>query len=188
MPLEVRSTPPASIIQGDTLTWRLTSRDASPSEASLRVRVSSASHTLEVTGTTDGDGWLIAVTPEQTTRLGCGLLKWLARAVYTSGAVQTIDAGTITAVPLTALGTGASTESHAARLVALLEAQLERLAADSLAEYSLGERTAKRRALAEVEASLAKARRQLAMEQNGGRLPRVQIVNRPLAGFRPLSS
>lgn len=188
MPPEVGAAPPASIMQGDTLRWRFTSRDATPATASLAVRVSSPAATVEVAGVSDGDGWLVTLSADQTRRLGAGVLKWLARATYSGGIVQTLDAGTLTAVALPELGTGASTLSHAARMVALLEAQLEKLAADALEQYSIGERSATRRKMAEVEASLARARRALAMEQAGGRLPAVVMRPRPMPGYRPLSS
>ena len=187
MPLEIASNPPASIIQGDTLQWRLTSRDASPSDAGLRVRISSAFHTLEVIGVAESDGWLVTVTADQTKRLGDGLLRWMARATFAAGVVRTIDAGMLTAVALAELGTGSSTQSHAARMVALLEAQLEKLASDSLDQYSVGERSATRRKMAEVDAALNAARRRLAMEQHGGRLPRVSIQPRPMVGYRPIT-
>ena len=184
MPLQVGSTPPASIMQGDTLSWRAAYADAQPSEVTaLRVRVSSSTHTVEVTAVADGPDWLITVPAADTQRLGAGLLKWLARATYTSGAVQTVAAGQLTAVSVSALGTGANTASHAARMVALLEAQLEKLAADSLEQYSVGERSATRRKMEEVERSLTKARRHLAMEQNGGRLPSVVMRFPPLVGI-----
>jgi hypothetical protein len=183
MPPEIPSTAPATIMQGDTLRWRVTSVDATPATATIAVRVASSAHSVEVSGIADGDGWLVTVAAEQTRRLGAGLLKYLVRATYAGGIVQTLTAGSITAVGVSELGTGAATMSHAARMVALLEAQLEKLAADSLAEYSIGERTAKRRAMAEVETSLSKARRALAMEQNGGRLPSVHMVFPPLVGI-----
>ena len=183
MPPEISSTAPATIMQGDTLRWRFTSRDATPTTATLAVRVSSASQTVEVTGTPDADGWLVTVSAEQTKRLGAGLLKWMARATFAGDIVQTLDAGTITAVAVSELGTGAATMSHAARMVALLEAQYEKLAADSLEEYSVGERTAKRRKLEDVERALKSARRRLEMEQNGGRLPSIRLQYPRLIGL-----
>jgi hypothetical protein len=188
MPPEIRSTAPATIMQGDTLQWRFTSRDATPETATLRVRVASAAHSVEVSGIADGDGWLVTVAAEQTRRLGAGLLKWIARATYPGDIVQTLDAGTITADGLPDLGSGAGTQSHAARMVALLEARLEELASTDLESYSIGERTATMRKMADVERSLAQARRRLLMEQNGGRLPRVSMQPPRMAGFRPLAS
>jgi hypothetical protein len=176
------ATPPASIMQGDTLTWRLVSSDASPADATLSVRVSSPSGTIDVLGVADGTAWIVTVTDEQTQRLGAGLLRYMARATYGSGQVLTIAAGTLTSVAVSALGTGSGTASHAARMVALLEAQRERLAADSLDAYTIGDRQATRRKLAEVESSLRAARRELSREQNGGRLPPVRMVFPTFAG------
>jgi hypothetical protein len=118
MPPEIGSTAPATIMQGDTLRWRFTSRDATPATATLVVRVSSPTQTVEVPGTPDADGWLVTVSAEQMKRLGAGLLRYLVRATYAGGIVQTLASGTITAVGVTDLGTGASTASHAARMVA----------------------------------------------------------------------
>lgn len=169
MPPEIPSIAPATIMQGDTLRWRFTSRDATPATATLAVRVSSPVQTVEVTGTPDADGWLITVSAEQTKRLGAGLLKYLVRATFTGDLVQTLSAGTITAVRVSDLGSGGA-QTFNARRVALLEAQYEKLASDNLDEYSVGERTAKRRSLKEVGMELAKARAALEMETTGGRL------------------
>ena len=184
MALSVGAVPPASYVQGDTVTWRLSSSSVTSAEATLKVRFSSPIHTAEVTATADGDGWIVALTPEQSEGLGAGVVKWSARAIYTvGGAVQTIAAGSITAVPLLPIGGGSGTQSHAGRMVALLEGQLEKLAADALEQYSIGERSATRRKMAEVRAELANAKRALAMEQNGGRLPSVRIVHPRLRGI-----
>jgi hypothetical protein len=72
------------------------------------------------------------------------------------------------------LGSG-GTQTFNARRVALLEAQYEKLASDSLDEYSIGERTAKRRSLKEVGQQLALARSALEMETTGGRLPATAV-------------
>jgi hypothetical protein len=186
MPPEIGSTAPATIMQGDTLRWRFASRDATPITATLAVRVSSPTQTVEVTGTPDADGWLVTVSAEQTKRLGAGLLKYLVRATYAGGIVQTLDAGTITAVGVTDLGTGASTASHAARMVAKYEALLEQV--DNLSEYSVGERTAKRHGPEVLEKSLRYWKRELAKEQNGGRLPPVVMRFPPLVGIDTAST
>jgi hypothetical protein len=174
MPPEIGSTAPATIMQGDTLRWRFASRDATPATATLVVRVSSPTQTVEVTGTPDADGWLVTVSAEQTKRLGAGLLKYLVRATYAGGIVSTLSAGTITSVRVADLGSG-GTQTFNARRVALLEAQYEKLASDSLDEYSIGERTAKRRSLKEVGQQLALARSALEMETTGGRLPATAV-------------
>jgi hypothetical protein len=117
--------------------------------------------------------------------LGAGVVQWVARAIYTvGGAVQTIASGTTTAIALQAIGGGTGTSTHAGRMVAALEAQLEKIASDPLTEYSIGERTAKRRSMTEeLLPALADARRRLLMEQNGGRLPSVRIVHPRLRGI-----
>ncbi len=183
MPLTIGSAPPATTMQGDTVTWRFASSDATPADATLRVRIAATATTVEVDGVVDGDGWLVTIPAADSKRLGSGLLRWIARATYTSGAVQTVGGGQFTAASLPELGTGASTSSHAARMVALLEAQLERLAGNVIEQHSVGERSATRRKIAEVEASLSKARNRLAMEQNGGRLPPVHLRFPPLIGL-----
>lgn len=170
MPPEIGSTVPATIMQGDTLRWRFTSRDATPQTATLAVRVSSPTQTVEVPGTPDADGWLVTVSAEQTKRLGAGLLRYLVRATYTGGIVQTLASGSINALRVSELGAGGDTLTFNARRVKLLEAQYEKLAGDSLAEYSVGERTAKRRDLKQVREELAMARAALQMEQTGGKL------------------
>lgn len=168
MPLPVLDSAPADVLQGDSLQYRVSSSDATPQEgATLAVRFMSPTTTLEVTGTASGSGWLVSLTPKQTRELGPGALTWVARATYVGGAVQKVASGQLTVLPLTAIG--GTTISHAATMVARLEAQLEQLAADSLSEYSIGDRTAKRRAMAEVQKQLTTARAKLAAERNGGR-------------------
>jgi hypothetical protein len=176
MPPAIASAPPALVMQGDTLVWRFSSSDATPADATLSVRFVSPGVTVGVPGVADGAAWLVTATAAQTQLFGAGPLKWMARATYLSGQVTTLAAGTISVLGVAPLGEGSATQSHAARMVSLLEVQREKLAADVLDEYSVGDRTAKRRKLAEVEASLRAARRELSREENGGRLPSVRIV------------
>lgn len=169
MPLPLGALPPASIYAGDSLLWRHVARDVSPAEATLVVRVYSASYSVEVLGVADGDGWLISVAPSETKRMGSGLLKWVARATLTNGNVHTVGDGAVQSQASPALGGGGDTLSHAGRLVKSLEAQLEKLAASAVTEYGVGERNAKYRDMDKVQAALNAARARLAAERNGGR-------------------
>ena len=168
MPLTVGTSAPATLLQGDTLTWIQSTPDATPQEgATLAVRFMSPTTTMQVEAVASGRDWLITLPADKTKQLGPGNVQWTARATYSGGIVQMVAGGSFTVTPLTELGS--AFVSHAARVVSALEAQYEQLAAEAAAEFSVGERTMKLNKMAEVRAELAAARARLAAERNGGR-------------------
>lgn len=164
---------PAAVIRGDTIEWTVSAAgwgglDPSPS---LAVAVYGAEKTVTAAVVRDGGGWRVTIDATTSQTLPAGAYSWIARATG-SGYTQTLATGAFEVLPVPQAG-AVSGESHAARMVRALEAQLEKLAADPLEQYSVGERDAKRRSMAEVKRLLTAYRREVAMEANGGRLPSI---------------
>jgi hypothetical protein len=173
MPLPVASVAPLAILQGDTLTWVVSSADASPASGdTLSLRVSSVRTTTEVAGVANAGGrdWTVLVSADQTRALGSGILKWMTRVTYAAGQVQVLGSGLITAAMLPELGAGAGAVSGAERTLALWLARAEQQAGDLLLKYTVGDRTAERYTPKQVQEAIAFWRGAVARERNGGRL------------------
>lgn len=169
------TTAPAAILRGDTITWTvprsLWTGDGAPVvSATLYGR----DRTIAATVAEESAVWRVTVPAATAATMEAGGYSFVVRG--TAGAVvATLETGVVQVLALPAAG-AVSNATHAERMVAALEAQLEQLARDPLESYSVGDRDAKRRDMAQVKRLLAAYRREVLMERNGGRLPPITFA------------
>jgi hypothetical protein len=183
LPLPVESTAPTASTAGDTIAWRLDA-PATPAADGWAVKVTLAGPaTVRVDAAPDPDlasAYVVTFGAATTSALPAGSYTWTATASKGTGAALervTVGAGriAIAANPETVAGAGGLT--HAERALALVEARIEELLADNLETYSVAERSATRRKLAELQVERNRLRTEVYRRRNGGRLgPRLAIT------------
>lgn len=132
--------------------------------------------TLDLTGTASSGLWRFDLSAAQSLTLAAGSYTWHCVAESGSGATLArypLADGRLTVLvdPLT-LPAG-DRRTHAEIALALAEAQYRDLLATPVESYTIGQRQATRRTLADLSAEIAKLKRQVARERNDGKSPAV---------------
>lgn len=160
------TTAPAAILRGDTITWtvprsRWTGDGAPVVSATLYGR----DRTITATVAEESGLWRVTVPASVAATMEAGGYSFVVRG--TAGAVvATLETGTITVSPIPAAG-AVSGESWAAATLRSLRETYARLAADPLESYSVGDRDAKRRQLADLRKEIAALAAQVRRERTG---------------------
>lgn len=113
---------PKSAVAGDTWQWERELTDHLPSDGWTLSYVFVGPSKLEVTATPSGETYQISVPPDQTADLKPGLYRWRA---YVSKATDrfSIDDGRL--IVEADLAQEVTTESHAEKMIALLQTAIE---------------------------------------------------------------
>jgi hypothetical protein len=150
--LTVADGEPSRVIAGDTVIWR---------RADLLTDYPSASYSLHYRGRRAGDAtasfnvsansdYQVTVAAAATEKWTPGVYHWQAYVTRTSDSARvTVAEGTFEVVANRATST-ADPRSHAARMVAAIEALLEGKATDDVDEYSINGRSLKKIPVAEL--------------------------------------
>lgn len=156
-------TAPLTAPAGDTVDWYQSAGEYT-SAAGYAVALAVVGSSVTGTATADGDRWLLSFAAANTTSLGPGAWRWVARA--TRGAeVRTIASGVLT---LTApVGSESTATTHAARMLAAIECVLEgRIPAD-IESYAVAGRSLTRIPARELYALRNKYAAEVAAERSG---------------------
>lgn len=125
----------------------------------------------------DGDSFLVTLSATDTA-LAAGTYRWTARATL-DGETYQADAGVLTLRPNVATATAGALQTHAERMVAVLESEIAaRITGDGSAhgDMLIGSRRLVKIATHELEGMLNRYRWQVWREQHPGQLgPRRQV-------------
>jgi hypothetical protein len=138
------------------------------------------------TNTLDTNGFSVTVSAATTAAYTAGTYQYLAR-VSLSGVVTTVDSGTVILLPNVATAATGALQTHAEKMVALLEAAIEANTATpanggtsgTVSSYTIADRTVTFRDEADLRRQLAHYKWQVWREQHQGQLgPRRQVTFR----------
>lgn len=127
--MEIPTREPVGARAGDTWTWRRAFDDYSSQDAWVlsyamvgpgAVRWDATWAVAEVDG-----GWLVTMPATQTAGIPAGAYQWIAR-VAKAGEVVTVATGALTVEPNLATATPGSLETHAAKMLRLIDAEITR--------------------------------------------------------------
>jgi hypothetical protein len=129
--MEIPTREPSTLRAGDTWAWRRDDLTAYPASAwSLRYRFATAATSFELVATADGEAFTVTVAPAVTAEIDPGLYRW--RAYVTDGTARyTVAQGAAEVVPdleAVPVGAGLDLRTHAQRVLAAIEAVIERRA------------------------------------------------------------
>lgn len=176
---------PSELTAGDRWQWTYPS-DAYPADAWDLTYYLRGPGSLDIAAVPDGgDPTLHTLTAAAalTAGLPAGRYHWTVRVVGSTPAdVRTIERGVVDVRPDPATAQAGEMQSHAARMVPLLEEALERRVKLDQSQYQILARAATREELRDYERLLARYRGELAAELHG---PRVGWRNIHHAFARP---
>ena len=164
---------PATLTAGDSWQWTR-SLDAFPADSwdlTVYLRGPATLDIPSTPGVGDPGVHVLAVAPEDTTPLAPGRYTWAERVSDGNGDVRTIATGVVDVRPNPATATAGQLQSHAARMVPLLEEALRRRVTIDQASYQILQRAATREDLREYERMLTRYRLELAAELAGHTRP-----------------
>lgn len=106
---------------------------------------------FDVTATPSGTGYAIVI-PSTTTAVAPGLYEWAAWVENTATPVEkhTVGSGRVAIQPQLSSVTDGTRQQHVERMVPLVEAQLEALAASPIETYTIEQQTTVRRKMSEL--------------------------------------
>jgi hypothetical protein len=151
MAATIPTTEPISIIAGDTAKFTRSFSEYSAADGwTLAYELRGPSVlTVAATTDTDGAGFAVTIAAADSGTLLPGLYLWFARASL-DGEVYTVDQGTLTVQPNPATAQPGDLQSDAEKELVLVNAQIKELLATPTESYSIGQRSAARRTLAEL--------------------------------------
>jgi hypothetical protein len=162
MSAPISTTEPTALPAGDTAKWRRTYTPWLASDGwALTYTLVNANNRITFAATADGDAHLVNVPTATTAAWAPGTYAWRAQASK-AGEVYTAATGSIDILP--AWGTAADARSHAAKVLANIEAYLENAANLAAAEYEIAGRSLKRHSLPELLALRDRYRMEVARE------------------------
>lgn len=132
---------------------------------------------------TDSNAYSVTVAASSTAGYIAGVYQYLAR-VTLAGVVHTVDSGVVILLPNVATASTGALQSHAEKMVALIEAAIEANAATAanggtggaITSYTIADRTVTFKDDADLRAQLSHYKWQVWREQNPGKLgPRRQV-------------
>lgn len=150
---------PAVLTAGETLEWYQSAPDTPASDGwTLTVYVVGPTEAT-ATGVADGDRWQVTFAASVTTDWPAGTYRIVARASK-AGAVHAVATSVLDVAADPADATGGSQQFHVERALAAVRARRLELLADNVVDYTVGQRSARRRELLE----LAREERRLTFE------------------------
>jgi hypothetical protein len=138
---------PKSLVEGDTWKWKRSDLTDYPSPTwVLKYEFKNASANFEITAVQDGSttGFSVVVAAATTAAYVAGKYAW--SATVTSGAERyTVDGGVLEVIRDFNDNTNFDGRTHARKTLEAIEAVIEGRASRDQQEYSIGDRTLKRR-------------------------------------------
>jgi hypothetical protein len=173
----IPTTEPTQIVAGDTVKWTRELPDYPSSDGwSLRYAIRGAA-SVDVTATSDGTGYAVAIPSSATATLGAGLYQ-LTGWVEKDGEVYTVvGPAAITVKPNLQTAADGALQSPAERELALIDAQIAELLASPIESYSIAGRSVAKRKLEDLNRQRGIAYAKL-IRQSGGKLPSHALVFR----------
>lgn len=174
---------PTVLTAGDTWRWDASFSDYPKSDGWVLCYAFRGVGSLDVSGSqivvnaSDPAGFSVTVLPASTAPLGAGRYRYLAR-VTLAGEVRTVDAGVVQVLPDLATADEGELQTHAEKMVALLEAAIEANAASSanggtggtVLSYSIADRSVTFRDEKDLRDQLARYKWQVWRERNPGKI------------------
>lgn len=140
MAATIPTTPPLTLVAGDTLKFLQEFSDYQPSDgwALTWSAVSNVGNSVAVTATTSGTQFLVTVPAANTANMGAGAWAW-TETVALSGERYTVASGTLDVTENIPGTTGTSDQrSHCRLMLDLIEAALEGRVVDGIESHSIG--------------------------------------------------
>ena len=166
---------------GETVRFRRYVPEYIPAEGwSYALHLNGALATLHKGGVADGDGYLVTILPADS--LPAGEYRFLERVSNaTTGEAHNVGSGVVKVELDLALAAPGACISHAERVLAIIEAQIEGKLSDDLASYSIAGRIVSKIPIDELKKLRAQYRAEVFRLYNPGKLaPSIEIVFNPL--------
>lgn len=151
MTVTVPTTEPASVVAGDTWTWKRSLPDHPAGTYTLKYRFINAAGKIDITATADGTDHLVEVASTTSAGYTAGDYAWTAW-VEKTGERYTVGSGTITVQPNIAALTTLDARTDAAKILDQLMAAYTSYTASNghVSEYEIAGRRMKYRSAAEI--------------------------------------
>lgn len=153
MAAEIPTTEPLSVRAGDTWKWTRSLADYPASTWTLKYRFKNAAGGFEITASASGDDYSVTVAAATTAGYASGSYTWIAWVEGGSSEKYTVDQGTTTVGSDYRSGTATlalDDRSHARKVLAAIEAVIERRASQDQMEYTIEGRSLKRTPIADL--------------------------------------
>lgn len=176
----IPTTVPASFAAGETVKYRRNFPGYPASAGWTYANYVRGAASLDVGGgmvAADGDDFVVTIPASGTpsSNIAAGTYTYAERLTK-AGEVYPGASGTLVITPNVATADAGALQSHAERMVPLLESALERRVAADMVSYTLLNRSLTREELATYRALLAQYRLEVQAQRNGGRLPPYRTV------------
>lgn len=152
MAAEIPTTEPLSVRAGDTWKWTRSLADYPASTWTLKYRFKNAAGGFEIVASASGDDYSVTVSAATTAGYASGTYSWMAW-VESGSEKFTVDQGTLTVGADYRGSTAAAAlddRSHARKVLAAIEAVIERRATQDQMEYTIEGRSLKRTPIADL--------------------------------------
>lgn len=171
MTAPVPTTEPASVVAGDTWTWKRALADYPAGTFTLKYRLINAAGKIDITAAADGTDHLVTVSSATSAGHTSGDYAWTAW-VEKTGERWTVGAGTLTVKPnIAALNTLDARTDAAKILDQLLAAYTSYTASNGhVAEYEIAGRRMKYRSAAEILEQISVWEARVAAEKRAERI------------------
>lgn len=172
---------PTVIQAGDTLLWSRSFPDYPPSAGWTLKYAFRGVGSFDISAEDDGSGnGYIVLVPAATSAVAAGLYEWVAWVENTADPVEkhSVASGRVIVRPQLSTTAAGTRQQHAERMVALIEAQLEQLAASPVETYTIEQQTTVRRKMLELEGTRARYKAELRRLNNRGRMTGYSAVFR----------
>jgi hypothetical protein len=184
MAADIPSTEPTSARAGDTWKWTRSLADYPASAGwTLKYRFKNASAGFEIVASASGDDHAVTVAAATTAAYGAGDYSWIAWVEGGSSEKYSVDAGTLSVLAdyrSGAVGVALDDRSHARKVLAAIEAVIERRATKDQEEYSLEGRSLKRTPVAELLKLRQRYRAEVDAEDAAAKLAAGQLPGRKI--------
>ncbi|MDJ0685391.1 MAG: hypothetical protein QNJ84_11870 [Alphaproteobacteria bacterium] len=165
---------PDRVVAGDTWRWRrddLAAEYPATDGWALTYILLNETGKITFTASADGDGFLVDEAAADTVERLAGTYRWEA-AVSRDGDRFRVGTGTIEVQPNFSAAETLDTRSHARKVLAAIEAVIERRATKDQEEYTIEGRSLKRTPIAELIALRDRYRREVISEKQNERTAR----------------
>lgn len=142
---------PTQFVSGDTLIWNRSVPDYPATDGWTLKYAFRGVGKFDAEAVALGSGYAITVASTDTA-VAPGLYEWIAWVENTATPVEkhTVGSGRVIVQPQLSTITDASRQQHAERMLPLIEAQLEQLAASPIETYTIEQQTTVRRKITEL--------------------------------------
>lgn len=152
MAADIPTVEPSELRAGDTWQWTRSLADYAASSATLKYRFKSAAGGFEIVADASGDDYAVTVPAATSAGYAAGDYGWVAWVEVGSDKF-TVGTGAATVLPdyrATSASTALDDRSHAAKVLAAIEAVIEGRAAKDQEAYEIAGRSLKRTPIADL--------------------------------------